>query len=294
MTRPNPRGSLLNLDATRPVVDPVDAATLVLLRDGARGLEVFCVERNRNTRFMGGALVFPGGKVDRGDYDPAWNSLVTAPAPREWVAGEDPSVRRAFALAACRESLEEAAILPVTGTLAHEDALALRQELASGPEALRTALAARNLAIDLGSLVPFARWITPAAEARRYDTHFFMMRTPDGQDGAHDDHETMASFWATPHEVLDRWNAGEFQMAPPTHHTLGSLSRAATVEDALQYATPHTLEPVCPVLVDQDDTIALVLPGDREHPQPDRLIDGGTRYVLRDEQWRPENAPVRP
>jgi len=292
MTRPGPPGSLLNLDATRPVVDPVDAATLVLLRDGAGGLEVFCVERNRKSRFMGGALVFPGGKVDRGDHDPAWRRLLIPPGPRVWAAGQDEDTRRAIALAACRESLEEAAILPVTGSLAHTDALMLRGELTSGVDALRTALTARRLAVDLASLVPLTRWITPAAEARRYDTHFFVMRTPEGQDGAHDEVETMSSFWATPHRVLARWEARELQMAPPTHHTLLTLSRCATVDDALRHAETRRLDPICPVLVDQDDTIALVLPGDPDHPQAERMIEGHTRYVLRDEQWRPEDAPT--
>ncbi len=292
MTRPSPPGSLLNLDANRAVVTPVDAATLVLLRDGATGLEVFCVERNRKSRFMGGALVFPGGKVDSSDRDPAWNELLLPPGPQRGAGGREDRPRHDLFLAACRESLEEAAILPVSGTLTHEEALLLRQELAAGVKALRAALTARHLAIDLASLVPFGRWITPAAEARRYDTHFFMMRTPEGQDGAHDEYETMSSFWATPRQVLARWEARELQMAPPTHHTLLSLSKCATVEDALRDAEGRSLDPVCPVLVDQDDTIALVLPGDPDHPQAQRIVSGHTRYVLRDEQWRPEDSPA--
>ncbi len=287
-----PPGSLLNLDAARPPVDPVDAATLVLLRDGRDGIEVFCVERNRKSRFMGGALVFPGGRVDAGDRDPAWRPFLLPAHPRTSVAGGSAELRQDLALAACRESLEEAAILPVRGPLTHDHALELRAALASGADALRAALTARGLRIDLASLVPFARWVTPAAEARRFDTRFFMMRTPDGQDGTHDEYETMASFWATPREVLARWAARDLQIAPPTHHTLLRLLDSGTVDDALARASAAPLDPICPALVNYDGTIALTLPGDPDHPESRRIIDGHTRYVLRDEQWHPEDPPA--
>jgi len=288
--RPGPPGSLLDLDPTRPPGAPVDAATLVLLRDGVDGLEVFCVQRNRKSRFMGGALVFPGGKVDAGDWDQAWRPLLRAPHQRVWGVAGDEGLSWALALAACRESLEEAAILPVTGTLSHDAAVSLRETLTRGPAALREALAARGLSIDLGSLVPFARWVTPEAEARRFDARFFMLRTPEGQHGAHDAHETMASFWATPHEVLARWEDRSVQLAPPTHRILQLLSEHGAVDAALDAAAQMRLDPICPALVDYDGTLALTLPGDPDHPQAERVIAGHTRYVLRNGQWRPEDA----
>lgn len=286
-----PPGSLLQFDRTKPPAVPRDAATLVLLRDGPEGLEVFCVERNRQSRFMGGALVFPGGKVDEGDRDPAWDRLLLPPRVRPGGITSQDELRKDVALAACRESLEEAAILPVSGLLTHEDALVLRQALATGADVFRAALTTRGLAIDLASLVPFARWITPEAEVRRFDARFFMLRTPAGQHGAHDAHETMASFWATPHEVLLRWEARQVQIAPPTHRTLQMLSLHATVDEALAMADTACLDPICPALVDYDGTMALTLPGDPDHPQATRIIAGQTRYVLRDEQWRPEDPP---
>ena len=274
-----PRGSLLNFDFTQPPPVPRDAATLVLLRDGDSGIEVFCVERNRKSRFMGGALVFPGGKVDASDRDPAWESLLLPPRN---------GARQDLALAACRESLEEAAILPVSGALTHAEALVFRQALATGPDFLRSALKARGLTIDLSCLVPFARWITPEAEVRRFDARFFMLRAPAGQDGAHDTHETMASFWATPRGVLARFDASDVQLAPPTHRTLELLSAHATVDDALAAAETASLDPICPALIDYDGTMALTLPGDPEHPQATPIIAGRTRYVLRGEHWRAE------
>src|SRR5262249_49373210 len=97
----------LDLDEKREEVAPRDAATLVLVRDGASGVEVFCVERHKKSGFLGGAIVFPGGKLDAGDEDGAWDARVT----RSAFAGRE----RALAIAACRESLEEAAILPIEG-----------------------------------------------------------------------------------------------------------------------------------------------------------------------------------
>jgi hypothetical protein len=197
-------------------------------------------------------------------------------------------VRQDLALAACRESLEEAAILPVSGALTHDEALVFRQALATGPDFLRSALKARGLTIDLSSLVPFARWITPEPEVRRFDARFFMLRAPEGQAGAHDTHETMASFWETPRDVLSRFEAGDVQMAPPTHRTLEILSTHATVDAALATAETACLDPICPVLIDYDGTMALTLPGDPDHPQATPIVAGRTRYVLRGEQWRPE------
>jgi 8-oxo-dGTP pyrophosphatase MutT (NUDIX family) len=280
MTSPSgPREGLLKFDFTQPPAVPKDAATLVLVRDSASGLEVFCVERHSKSGFMAGAIVFPGGKVDESDRDPAWSTLVLP--PRE-------GTRQEFALAACRESLEEAAILPVNGPLDHDYALVLRQALASGVDVFRSALKARGLLIDLASLVPFARWITPEPEARRFDARFFMLRAPEGQEGAHDAYETMASFWAGPAQVLARFESGEVQLAPPTHRTLEILAKHEDVDAALATASASSLEPIRPALIEYDGTWALTLPGDPDHPQQERIIPGQTRFVLRGEQWRPE------
>jgi 8-oxo-dGTP pyrophosphatase MutT (NUDIX family) len=278
-TPPKPRGGLLKFDFKQPPPVPKEAATLVLLRDADAGLEVFCVERHSKSGFMAGAVVFPGGKVDDTDSAPAWSTLVLP--PRE-------GTRQDFAIAACRESLEEAAILPVNGPLDHNYALVLRQALASGLDVFRSALKARGLLIDLASLLPFARWITPEPEVRRFDAHFFMLRAPEGQEGAHDNNETISSFWATPLDVLSRFERGDVQLAPPTHRTLEILATHGNVDEALTAAETSNLEPIRPVLIEYDGTYALTLPGDPDHPQASPIIAGRTRYVLRGEQWRAE------
>ena len=253
----------LDLDPNRQVVTPRDAATLILVRDTNGPLEVFCVQRNKASAFMGGAIVFPGGKLDPSDAEPAWQALSSAPRPASFA--NDETHLRALAIAACRESLEEAAILPVRGTLTDAELATMRKE------PLREALVAKGLALDLGSLHAFARWITPEAEARRYDTRFFVMIAPEGQSGAHDNHETVSSFWASPAEILRRWEAGQAQLMPPTHATIVLLSACKTTDDVLALAARSALDPICPRLVVENGTASLVLP---------RPIAGATRYVI--------------
>jgi 8-oxo-dGTP pyrophosphatase MutT (NUDIX family) len=271
---------MLDLKLDRPAVTPKDAATVIIVRDGSAGLEVFCVERSKQSRFMGGALVFPGGKVDPGDASDEWLPLVTS------VATE-----RAHRIAACRETLEEAALLHATGPVSDDELLALRSRLTNDPAALREFLRSRGLKLDLAALHPFARWVTPEAESRRYDALFFVAVAPAGQTGAHDEHETMASFWATPGEVLRRWEAGDVQLAPPTHRTLWLLASCASTKAVLELAAASSKEPICPRLVQAGETLALTLPGDPEHPVREPRVAGPSRHVLRGERWMPEDAP---
>ena len=294
---------VLDLKLDREAVPPKDAATIILVRNATGGgVEVFCVERSKQSRFLGGAIVFPGGKLDASDASEEWAPLVTgvrAPArPGEVPFTNDEAHLRAIAIAACRETLEEAAMLHVTGApnrVTQDELFALRTRLAADGSALRGFLVERNLRLDLEALHPLARWVTPVAEARRYDARFFVAVAPDGQVGAHDEHETMASFWATPAEVLRRWEAGEVQVAPPTHRTLALLASCTSTDGVLALAAQSCLDPICPRVVQQKEgeqqTLALTLPGDPEHDVRERRVPGPSRYVLRGERWVAEDAP---
>lgn len=287
---------MLDLDATRTTTPTKDAATLLLLRDGRRGPEIFYVERNRRSAFMGGAIVFPGGKVDALDADEAWDTRVTAPHPSSERFSSSARHATALAVAACRESLEEAKILPVDGgALGDPDLDALGRALAESPARLREALAERALRLDLLALVPFARWVTPEAESRRFDARFYLARAPEGQSGAHDAHETVASGWDTPRALLERWEDGLVTLMPPTHRTLMLLAEQRSVDAILEAAASACLDPICPRLVQHKDlegeTLALVLPGDPEHEVGEARVPGPSRYVLRGERWRAGDAP---
>jgi 8-oxo-dGTP pyrophosphatase MutT (NUDIX family) len=288
--------TMLDLDPNREGVKPRDASTLVVVRDtrDRGGLEVFCVERQK-VGFLGGAVVFPGGKLDATDMDAGWTSAATAPRTPRTPIADDEATPRALAVAACREALEEAAILPVVGTqLSHEELLAWRKRAAGG-ESLLSLLMARAAKLDLAALHPMARWVTPVAESRRFDTRFFLYVAEGALTGAHDDHETTASFWATPADVLQRFVAGSLQLAPPTHRTLEMLATAPDARAAAAMADAACLDPVCPRLVTHRDaggeTLGLALPGDPEHDVRELRSPGRSRYVLRGDRFLPENPP---
>jgi 8-oxo-dGTP pyrophosphatase MutT (NUDIX family) len=270
-------------------VTPRDAATVVVLRQAAQGIEVFSVRRHQKSGFLGGAVVFPGGKVDAADADGAWDALAGAPHPRvASMAGE--ASPRALAIAACREALEEAAILPTDPPIAADRAEALRKDAAGA--SLASLLARDGLRLAIDRLVPWARWVTPEAEARRFDARFFLLELPPGQLGRHDDHETTMSFWARPADVLARFERGEIFLAPPTTRTLELLAGEATIAGATELAARQSLEPVCPIFVPDATGGFLALPGDPSHTVRERRVDGPTRFVLRDGRFVGADPPV--
>ena len=148
--------------------------------------------------------------------------------------------------------------------------------------------------LDLAALHPFARWITPVAESAPLRHPLLPPVLPPGQDGAHDDHETTSSFWARAADVLARFEADaepRVQLLPPTHRTLEVLAGARTSADAIALASRMCKDPICPRLVPQEGTFALVLPGDPEHDVREARTPGRSRFVLRGDRWLPEGAP---
>jgi 8-oxo-dGTP pyrophosphatase MutT (NUDIX family) len=290
---------LLSFDPNRETSVPRAAATVVVVREGAcgsggSGIEVFCVRRHAKSAFLGGAVVFPGGKVDAGDADEAWLAQATAPDPRAGQfagpseEGGAPVPARALAVAACRETLEEARILPLTEPVGETEIEALHAALAAAPGALAAVLAKAGQKLALSALSPFARWITPRAEPRRFDARFFLLECPPGQAGRHDEHETTHSFWERPAIVLDRAARGEIFLAPPTTRSLELLAACADVHTARAVAREQSLHPVCPVFVPAEAPF-LALPGDPAHPVADRRVAGPTRFVLRDGRFVSED-----
>jgi 8-oxo-dGTP pyrophosphatase MutT (NUDIX family) len=272
---------------------PRDSATIVVLRQAERTVELFCVERHPRSQVLGGAIVFPGGKVDAADWEDCWGELTTSLQPRARAFGEERAAR-AFAVAALRELLEEAAILPVTGAgVSHHTALELQSLLASVPgteheESLAFAelLRARGNRLATDRLEALWRWITPQMEARRYDTRFYLLALPEGQLGRHDERETTRSFWATPEQLLERWGNSEIVLAPPTFCTIALLRAARSVDEAFTIARRQSLQPICPVACFEGGQMVIALPGDPLHP--DDALEGSadvsapTRFVVED------------
>ncbi|MCC6214777.1 MAG: hypothetical protein IT376_07910 [Polyangiaceae bacterium] len=302
---------MLDLDPNREIVRPRDASTVVVVRrpapgDGTPGgpgsgrtgrpggdasFEVLCVRRHDRSGFLGGAIVFPGGKVDVTDTDPGWAQASTGLAAR---APAEPAAL-AFAVAALRELLEEAGLAVVAGGDASPATVAALRASAREPSAqgLAAALAARGLRLDTARLTTLSRWVTPEAEHRRFDTRFYVLIAPAGQDAEHDDHETTESFWATPASVLARWEAGEVMLAPPTSHTLTVLARARTLDEVLALAHVHPLDPVCPHFALDGADAVLALPGDPLHPSSRAVLcdrADPTRFVLENGRFVPRRA----
>jgi 8-oxo-dGTP pyrophosphatase MutT (NUDIX family) len=282
---------VLRFDPNREPSVPKDAATVVVVRELGGQIELFCVERHARSGFLGGAIVFPGGKCDAADSDPAAEALSTALGERAREFAAEQHVARTFAIAALRELFEEAAILPVVGDcLDNALALALRAELSerqqagAGATAFFELLRSRQLVVDTARLAALGRWITPTAEPRRYDTRFYVLPLPPGQAGEHDARETTSSFWATPTRVLERWAAGEIFLAPPTSRTIEILALARSVDDVLAIASRQPLAAVMPHFVLDGDQTVLTLPGDPLHPEraaPPDDPTAPTRFVLR-------------
>ena len=168
-------------------------------------------------------------------------------------------------------------------------------------EAAFAVAAARELAeeagltVDAATLVPFARWITPSAEPKRFDARFFVARAPDGQTARHDTVETVDHAWVTPAAMLARHRRGKLKLPPPTIRTLEDFAPHATVDAALAWARTQPRDPIMPKLVPVADTLAIVLPWDDEYaslPGEGLPIDAGhpaarppTRFLLRDGLW---------
>lgn len=222
------------------------ASTVVILRDSAEGIEVFMVVRNHQIDFASGALVFPGGKVDKEDGDPAWTEL----APQIPTAPD-----RAFFIAAGRETFEEAGLVLARrrGSDSILDAEAAdrlvetyRAPLLKGEMSFVDIVRREELALASDLMVPFAHWITPEMVPKRFDTHFFLVAAPMAQVGAHDGGESTEGIWVKPQQALSAAAAGTRTLVFATRMNLEKLSRYATVTEAVAVTRSQPVVTVMP------------------------------------------------
>lgn len=215
------------MPATPPgVTDPRPASTVIILRDD---FSLLLIQRNKAINFFGGAFAFPGGRVETSDA-PATASGLRSP----WTGHAQPVAnlgldeQRAYAAyraAALREVQEEVGVALVDS-----------------------------------ALVPWARWITPAIEPKRYDTLFFLARLPNDAVVETDGGETVMHRWLTPAAAFEAQEKGEITLPPPTQVTLRELMEHPSV--GALFAAAKVVPEVFPELVERDGEHWLVLPGD--------------------------------
>lgn len=263
-----------------PQVHPRPAATVILLRDAPAGPEVWLLRRVRGLAFAAGASVFPGGRVDAADHaDPSCPDVSGLPgtALNRLAArfGCSPAEARASTLAAIRETFEETGVLLTrpafhVGAAPHERWLQdQRRRVEAHEVAFAAVLTALGVAVDADLVRPWARWITPAGEPRRYDTHFYVAALPAEARAYPETTEATDAGWIAPAQALAEHARGERLMLAPTVVTLGELSRFGCVDDVLRASDDRALAPVQPELVAAaDGSITVRLPDGRRFSRP--------------------------
>lgn len=252
------------MEITSHIVDtpPRDAATVVILRDGVAGPEVLLLKRHTDSKDLGGAFVFPGGKRDEADASP--ESLG----------------RLEQALDELHAQLGEPEITPV-----HAASLFVA--------ALREAQEECGLELNSMHLRPWSRWVTPrmpSMMSKRFDTRFFLARAPAEQTAIHDDHETTESIWITPRNALIQYWDGQMMLAPPQIMSLSHLILYSNVQQALEAAAQRRPPIIQPEPFDQEGTRVICYPGDPRHPIQERALPGPSRLKFINHRFEPEGG----
>jgi 8-oxo-dGTP pyrophosphatase MutT (NUDIX family) len=252
-------------------VTPRDAATVMLLRPAGAGLEVYLLRRRPSMAFAPGAVVFPGGGVDPRDADGdiAW----AGPGPAEWGGMIDAPAQlaRELVCAAVRETFEESGVLlagPSADTIVADtrgdDWEADRQALLDRSLSLAGFLARRRLVLRSDLLRPWARWVTPVTEERRYDTRFFAAALPAGQLTRDVGGEADQVAWLTPGEAIAAARRREIFLLPPTAVTLAELGACGSMDAAL--AVRRRITTLIPQVSVAEGAVWLTIPAGLEYP----------------------------
>ena len=269
------------------VLVPRPAATLILVRDAAPGMEVFMIRRKQSAAFMGGAHVFPGGGVDA--TDSAAELAACCEGLDDAAASRQLGVDRgglAYWAAALRECFEEAGLLLAQDAageyadLDHPERAAVfaqwREAIRGGSATLADLCREHRLRLAAGRLAYYSHWITQPGRPRRYDTRFFVAEAPRGQTASHDNSETVDHLWIRPGEALARHRSGDIQLVFPTIKTLESIERFETAAALLEFArSPRKMPAMAPRSANTREGKKLLVPGDYAYAEVGKLDPDG-------------------
>jgi len=178
-----------------------EAASAVVAREGADGLEVLVLERGGSTRFLPGYVAFPGGSIDLEDRE----------LGRRWFGTAD-EARRACAV---RELIEEVSLALTGGGVMSADTLDVVDR--EPPTA--------------GQLPELAHWVAPPRVPVRFDARYFTVRAPSDVDPRPDGTETADAWWVSPSRLLEEWADGRRRLYWPTFFTLSEIASCCSVDD---------------------------------------------------------------
>jgi 8-oxo-dGTP pyrophosphatase MutT (NUDIX family) len=242
---------------------PKPASTVLIVRDGQspqKGLQVLMVRRSAGMAFGASAWVFPGGKVAAADAAPEWD---------DWSDGSYQHYARSLRIAAAREVFEESGLILATGKDGSPASVELcasldpqRGEVEKTPDLFLKIMKEAGLRLSLDQLVPFAHWVTPAFEPRRFDTHFFLVKAPADQVVRHDGREAVDHAWVAPLELIEKRRAGEAKLMFPTRLNLQVLAKSANAADAEAAARAKRVVTVEPQVEDRPGGKVLVIPAE--------------------------------
>jgi 8-oxo-dGTP pyrophosphatase MutT (NUDIX family) len=282
----------MEFNAQPDAAPPRPSATVVMLRDGPGGLEVFLQKRHGLSDVLGGAYVFPGGKVDPGDG--ALADRLDAPVAELHAALGEPALPQPDAaslyVAALREVFEETGVLfaAVDSDRASAAWAALREGVPFADIVARL-----GVRLAASAVQPWSRWITPLVGGvvrKRFDTRFFVAAVPPGQQPGHDAHEAIESLWLPPQVALEQYWDGRIELAPPQIMSLAHLCRHADAGSVLAAARGRVPPCIAPEPFEEDGDRVLCYPGDSRHSIGERALPGPTRLRWRNRRFEPDGG----
>jgi 8-oxo-dGTP pyrophosphatase MutT (NUDIX family) len=228
------------------------STTVLLIRDGADGLEVLMVVRGDDKGQYASAMVFPGGTLDAEDADEAWLAHL------DGADGLDPA-ERARRIAGFRELFEETGVLLIEAPQ--------RAPPAAGERSFLDVVRDTGGRLDLEAMIPFAHWVTPEGAPKRYDTYFRLCWRTTEMTAVSDGRETVSVEWLKPSQALALGAAGQRNVLFPTKCQLDLLAQSATVEQAVAAARARRIVPVSPTMERRPEGTVLSIPPESGYPE---------------------------